>query len=208
MANGWSVSGKRIEVGPAFPAGKLVMDGELVTKLKSKGDFPVVIAGRGYTFKRKPGWPTPVQELISPAGTTVPFSKTHTAQILAPADAACATHPDARAAIVCARCGSFACSACSEADGTHCAACIAPMIAAHQRQQGDLVLMAPAFIFMVSGGLLGGLIGGGAAALAVAVARRLDSKVTKWVAALAIYLVAALLFVIAVGVLRHNLDHK
>jgi hypothetical protein len=44
----------------------------------------------------------------------------------APDGARCAAHPDVVSLLVCARCGSFMCSACG-ADGRQCVACLARM---------------------------------------------------------------------------------
>jgi hypothetical protein len=41
----------------------------------------------------------------------------------APPGARCAAHPDARAVLICPRCGGFMCAACEAAGGNRCASC-------------------------------------------------------------------------------------
>ena len=62
-----------------------------------------------------------------------------------------------------------------------------------------MVLLAPALIFIVTGGALGGLLGGGAGALAVSLAPRFESKLLKWGVALALYGLAGVLYVVIVA---------
>ena len=128
MGMGWSVSGRRVEIKAGFPAGKLAIDGTPVAKLKLNGEAPVDIDGRTYTFRRKPGILTPIVELIAPGGNPVPLSNKHTPRKPASAGSKCAVHLDMPAVIVCARCGKLACAQCCETDGTHCVACIQPMV--------------------------------------------------------------------------------
>src|SRR5262245_29427300 len=171
-ATGWSIAGRRVEVKPALPSGKLVVDGETAFKLKSKGEFPLSIDGRSYTFERKPGLMAPKDTLRAPDGRAVPPTPKHVPLARAEAGSLCAQHADRPARIVCPRCGSYACDACSGADATHCEACTQRLVATAEKQARDLVFMAPAFFFIVMGGAIGAMLGFAAGAAAVAVARR------------------------------------
>lgn len=202
MADGWSVGNKRIELKAGFPAGKLAVDGEALVKLKSKGEWPLSLDGRSYTFRRKAGLMGPTNELVAPDGQVVPLSSQHTPRKPALAGSVCGVHVSELAEIICARCGTFACAQCCSTDATHCAPCIAPMIETHKKHQANLILMAPGFVFMVSGGALGAMLGVGAGALAVAIARKLESWLAKWLVAIGLYAVAAIVFVVLVAMLR------
>jgi hypothetical protein len=202
MANGWSIAGKRLEIKPGFPAGKLVLDGETAAKLKAKGSFPLQIAGKPYTFERKQGLMVPKDTLRSADGQVVPPTSKHVPSVRAAAGSLCAQHTDRQALVECPRCGSYACDQCTGPDLTHCRACTERLLATAEKHARDLMFMAPAFLFVVIGGMLGALLGVGAGAAAVAIARKTDSAGLKWAAAIGLYVVAAIAFVVAAGALQ------
>ena len=202
MANGWSVGGKRLELKAGFPAGKLAVDGEVATKLKSKGSFPVQIDGCPYTFERKPGLLGPKDTLRAADGQLVPPTPQHVASRRAGAGSMCAQHVDVQALVECPRCGSYACERCAGADRTHCRACSERLLATAEKQARDLMFMAPAIVFAITGGALGATLGLAAGAGAVAIARRTESTGLKWGAAIGLYLLAAIVFVVVAAAVQ------
>ncbi len=198
---GWSVDGKRIEVRAGFPSGKLVVDGGAAVKLAGKGEWAIPIGTRTFTFRRKPGVMGPKDEL-SFEGEVVPPTPALVARRDAPAGGRCATHADVDGVITCARCGNFACVACTGADGTHCRTCLADLSTRARKDAAALVYGAPLLVFAITGGLLGGLFGGLAAAGAIFAARRIESTPLKVLAAIGLYALAIVGYVVAVGLIQ------
>jgi hypothetical protein len=71
----------------------------------------------------------------------------------------------------------------------------------HQ-EQADLVLMLPAFVFLITGGALGAMFGVGAATLSVRAARHIDRTPLKWAAAFAIYTVVGAIWIVTITAFR------
>ncbi|MHB8877182.1 MAG: hypothetical protein ACYC8T_26085 [Myxococcaceae bacterium] len=199
-AMGWSVDGKRVELRAAFPAGKLSIDGE-ETKLSASGVWPVKVGKRTLTFKRTRGFMGPKNELFM--GTDlVPATPKHVPQTLAPDGSLCAVHKEAAAAITCARCGSFTCEACSGPDLTHCRPCLAKLAAEAAKKAAAMAYLTPVVVFGLLGGLLAALIGGLAGAAVVTIARRSDSKAVKLGAAIGLYGLAVVVYLVLVVVIQ------
>lgn len=173
-----------MELKAGFPAGKLAIDGEVATKLKSKGTFPLQIDARPYTFERKSSLIGPKDSLRAADGQLVPPTPQHVANRRAGAGSMCAQHVERQALIECPRCGSYACEACTGADLTHCRACSDRLLATAEKQARDLMFMTPAIFFAIMGGALGAMLGLGAGALVVAIARKTESSAIKWGAAI------------------------
>ena len=87
------------------------------------------------------------------------------AHALAPAGAQCALHPQAAAAFICSRCGSFACNACrafgagSEGLCARCATASGPLASRSSRFLANLIdnlaVALPAILVVVGGAILG-----------------------------------------------------
>ncbi len=198
---GWSVDGKRVEVRAGFPAGKLVVDGGDELKLSAKGVWPVRLGKRTLTLKRTAAFLGPKTELFA-GPELIPPTPAHVGQVLAPDGSLCARHREAAALITCARCGSFACEACAGPDRTHCRTCLEGLAADAARKAAAAAYMAPVVVFGIGGGLLGALFGGVAGAAAVAIARKTESKALKLGAAVALYGVAAIAYIIVAVLIR------
>jgi hypothetical protein len=183
MAQGWSFAGQRVEFRAALPAGKLV-----------------VLAPPSKDFLHELKL-SPVLELFSPSGVLLPPAPRHVAPGPAPAGSVCPTH-QAAALGACARCGTFMCPSCAGADLTHCSTCFGTLHEAAQKNAAAMAYFAPVIVFAIMGGLLGGLFGGAAGVAAMAIAKRTDNKAVKIGAAVGLYTVAAILWIVIAVLLR------
>jgi hypothetical protein len=203
MAQAWSFAGKRVEFRAALPAGKLVVVAppsstpEHELKLSQKGEWTLPVAGQTLKVVRTQQFLAPKLELFSPEGTLLPFSPKHLAPSAAPAGSLCAPH-QATASYACARCGAFACETCRGADRTHCATCFQALHAAAEKNAAAMVFLAPAALFAVFGGLLGGVLGFAAGGAAVAIAKRTENRAVQILAAVGLYGLATILFLVFV----------
>jgi hypothetical protein len=201
MAQGWSFAGQRVEFRAALPAGKLVVlappskDFLHELKLSQTGEWTVPVAGQSIKVVRKRVAMTPVLELFSPPAPR------HVAPGPAPAGSVCPTH-QAAALGACARCGTFMCPSCAGADLTHCSTCFGTLHEAAQKNAAAMAYFAPVIVFAIMGGLLGGLFGGAAGVAAMAIAKRTDNKAVKIGAAVGLYTVAAILWIVIAVLLR------
>jgi hypothetical protein len=205
MATGWSIDGRRVEFGAAFPAGKLIVkqQGNATHELKlaSKGEWPLVVGDATFTVKREQKFLGPKTELLDGRGHRVPM----TAQAVLPKPAApgsqCATHQQA-ARYACARCGTFVCANCAGSDLTHCAPCVQRLLAEEDKNAAAMAYMIPAAVMVPLGGLLLGVLGALAGAGAVAIAKRTESKPAKVLAAIGLYAVAVVIWLIVLSQLK------
>ncbi|MBI5545496.1 MAG: hypothetical protein HY901_16545 [Deltaproteobacteria bacterium] len=198
---GWSVDGQRLELAAGLPAGKLRILGGGEIKLKAKGDFPVQLGARTLTLRRSQRFMGVRNELVTASDEVIPPTPRHVEQIKAPAQSRCAQHSEVSAAVTCARCGAFACSACS-VDGTHCAACLKRILDEANQHAAALAFASPIVVFGVLGGLLGALVAAPAGLAAVAIAKRTERKAIKVGAAVGLYGLATLLYVVLFALIR------
>lgn len=206
MAQGWSFAGKRVEFRGALPAGKLVVLGasgavEHELKLAQAGEWSLPVGTASLKVVRTRQFAGPKLELFSPAGRALPPSKQHLSPSPAPAGSTCAQH-HAAASYACARCGSFVCPSCAGADLTHCTSCFDAAHAAAAKDAAAMAYFAPVIVFGIAGGLIGGLLGGLAGAASVEVAKRTESRALKLLAAVGLYSVAAVLYVVVAAMIR------
>ncbi|MEW5742558.1 MAG: hypothetical protein AB1938_26810 [Myxococcota bacterium] len=207
MAHGWSIGGKRIEFRAALPAGKIVVvdspGGQPVheQKLAAKGEWEVPVGDKKYRLVRTPGFAAPKMDVFSPRGELVPPTDKHVAPAPAPAGSTCAPH-QAAARYACARCGLFVCEECAGADLTHCRKCIEGLVATAQKNAAAMAYMAPVLVFAIMGGLLGGILGALAGAGSVAIARRTENTALKLGAAVGLYALAVIVWVVIAAFLR------
>lgn len=207
MAQGWSFAGQRVEFRAALPAGKLVVlappakDFLHEVKLSQEGEWTVPVAGQPLKVVRKRKGLTPVIEVFAPGGTMLPPADRHVAQRPAPAGSLCPAN-QAPAIAACARCGTFICQACAGADLTHCASCFGTLHEAAQKNAAAMAYFAPVIVFGIMGGLLGGVFGALAGGAAVAIAKRTENKVVKIGAAVGLYALAAILWIVVAVLLR------
>ena len=205
MAHGWSIDGRRVELGPAFPAGKLVVkeNGQSVheQKLASKGEWELPVGGSTYKVVRVKGFMGPKTEVLDGRGRKVPPSDKHAAPSPAAAGSTCAPH-QAAARYACARCGSFVCTECAGADLTHCVTCCEKLTQEADKNAAAMAFLAPAAAFGIIGGLLLAVFGLAAGGVAVAIARRTESKPLKIIAAVGLYGVAIVAWLIVVAMIQ------
>lgn len=208
MAQGWSIGGKRIEFRAAFPAGKLAVvtppgtQPEHEVKLTTKGEWQVPVGEHTYRVVRTQAFMGPKIEVFSPRGELVPPAAKHVAPAVAPFGSMCATHSSVGAKYACARCGTFVCGECAGADLTHCRKCIEGLVAEAQKNAAAMVYLVPMPIFAVLGGCLGGVLGGLAGAAAVAIARKTENTALKVAAAVGLYALAIVLWVVIAALIQ------
>lgn len=188
------MDGKRIELHPGLTGGHLSVDGAMQEqKLPNRnGEVDLEGFGDNFVLRRKSGFAGATIELVR-GGVVIPNTTTHLPLRRAPSGALCAAHPAAAAAIACTRCGTFRCVPCVAADGMRCQPCFEKADAEARKNAAAMVYMAPAFVFIVGFGAIGGLIGGLAGAGAVAFARTNQPKVAKVGVAALIYGAAGIL---------------
>src|SRR3954471_21812547 len=96
MAFGWSIDNRRVELGAAFPAGKLVVKENNQSvheqKLSSAGEWTLPVGGATFQVKRVKGFLGPKTELFNARGEKVPPTTKHVAQSPAAAGSQCAAH--------------------------------------------------------------------------------------------------------------------
>jgi hypothetical protein len=209
MAQGWSVDGRRVEFRAAFPAGKIVvLEGASevhVEKLKAAGEWQLPVGGRSYTLKRTKGFMGPKTELFGTGGTAIPMTPKLVSPTPAPADARCATHQQ-QAGYACPRCGAFCCQDCAGPDLTHCGPCAKRQAEAAAKNAAAMAFMAPVPVFFFLGGPLAGLLTAAAGGIAVAIARRTESKALKIGAAIGLYGVATIVWLVVVALVMAAKD--
>ncbi len=205
MAQGWSVDGRRVQLGAAFPAGKIVVleNGASVheQKLSGKGQWPLSIGGAPFELKRTKGFMGPKTDLFNERGEKIPLSAKHVVPAPAVVGSLCAVH-SAAARFACARCGAFACPQCAGADLTHCKGCSDRLGQEAAKNAAAMAYFAPTVVLAVLGGALLGLLGAAAGAGAVAIARRTESKPLKILAAVGLYGLAVVSWVVAVMMIK------
>lgn len=203
----WSIAGKRVEFRAGFPAGKLVVTDkpkgtpEYELKLATKGEWQVPVGAHQVKVVRTSQFAGPKLELFGANGALIPPTEQHVVPGLAPAGSQCPTHQVA-ATYACARCGTFVCAQCAGADFTHCQKCLGSLTEVAQKNSAAAAYFAPVIIFVALGGLLGGLFAGAAGAAAVAIAKRTESKAIKLGAAVVLYGVAAIAWILIAASLR------
>ncbi|MFO0597122.1 MAG: hypothetical protein U0228_17545 [Myxococcaceae bacterium] len=205
MAAGWSIDGKRLEFGPAFPAGKLVVKegGATVHELKlaSKGEWTLAVGGQQFQVTRVQKFMGPKTTLVDGRGARVPMTDKPVVPAPAAAGSQCATH-QASARYACARCGAFVCPECAGSDLTHCRPCVERLLVEEDKNAAAMAYMAPVVVLGVFGGLLLAVLGALAGAGAVAIAKKVESTPLKVLAAAALYGVAIVLWVIIVAMIK------
>jgi hypothetical protein len=208
MAQGWSIAGKRVEFRAGFPAGKLAVTNgqkgappEHELKLASKGEWTLPVGPHQVKVVRTAQFAGPKLELFGPGGGLIPPTAAHVAPGPAPAGSVCPAH-QAPATSACARCGTFVCGQCVGADLTHCQTCLTALQTAAQKNAAAMVWMSPVLFFGIFGGLLGALFGGAAGAAMVAIAKRTENKAIKLGAAVVLYGLAAVLWLVIAASLR------
>lgn len=167
-------------------------------KIAAKGEWDVPLAGATYRFKRTRGFLGEQFELRAPNGELVPKAKKRITPLEVPPGSQCATHPADAATLVCARCGTFSCAACSGADLLHCRTCLQKELVEQQRNANAALYFTPAVLFMYFGGLLGVVLGLLAGAGASAFARRSENKALKILVAMGLYGVAFVVLLVLV----------
>ena len=190
MAHGWSIGGRRLELGAAFPAGKIVAreQGAVVfeKKLPRAGQLEAPLGGQTFTVRRTSGFMGPKTEVFDARGRRIPPSARPIQPGPAPLGSSCATH-QVGASYACARCGTFVCVDCAGADLTHCEPCLQRLNADADKNAAALAYMAPVVVMGALGGLLLAVLGLAAGGAAVAIAKKVESKPLKLVAAVALY---------------------
>lgn len=203
----WSIAGKRVEFRAGFPAGKLVVTDkpkgtpEFELKLATKGEWQVPVGVHQVKAVRTSQFAGPKLELFGANGALIPPTEQHLLPGLAPEGSQCASHQVA-ATYACARCGTFVCAQCSGVDFTHCQKCLGSLTEVAQKNSAAAAYFAPVLIFAVFGGLLGGLFAGAAGAAAVAIAKRTEHKAIKIGAAVVLYGIAAVVWILIAASLR------
>ncbi|MBL8950784.1 MAG: hypothetical protein JNK82_08415 [Myxococcaceae bacterium] len=205
MATGWSIDNRRIEFGAAFPAGKLIVkeSGQNVheQKLATKGEWQLPVGGASYKVVRVKGFMGPKTELFDARGRKVPPSDKHASPSPAAPGSTCPAH-QAAARFACARCGTFVCGECAGADLTHCQTCCDKMMKEADKNAAAMAYLAPTIVMGVVGGLLLALFAGGAGAIAVTIAKRTESKAVKIGAAVGLYTLAVVAWLIVVALIQ------
>jgi len=205
MAIGWSIDNRRLELGAAFPAGKLIVkeSGQAVheQKLSSAGEWSIPVGGGAFKAIRTKGFMGPKTELFDERGRKVPPSEKHASPAPAAPGSTCPAH-QAAARYACARCGTFVCNACAGSDLTHCETCCGKLMTEADKNAAAMAYLAPVIVMGVLGGVLLAILGGIAGAIAVAIAKRTESKPLKRVAAIGLYTVAVLVWVVLAAVIR------
>ncbi|MBX7115887.1 MAG: hypothetical protein K1X64_16275 [Myxococcaceae bacterium] len=204
MPQGWSVAGRRLEFGAAFPSGKLVVkhNGQVEheQKLASQGTWDIPVDGTTYRLVRTKGFLAPKTELFSHDGDKVPPTNKLVTPSPAAAGSLCAAH-GAAASSACARCGTFVCVQCAGPDRVHCQPCSERLITEAEKTAAAMAYLAPAPVLAIFGGLFLALLGAGAGLLAVFIAKRTESKALKIAAAVALYGVAVVVWLVLLAVL-------
>jgi len=191
---GWSIDGHRVELHPALRGVNLKVDGERRPEFKVSSKSPeyrLQLGEREVHIRCHRGRMQKV-EVTSRGHELFPSAK-HLTPVGAQPGSMCGVHPAAPAQIACLRCGTFACAECAAADGTYCPACFRRVSDESRAKSAALAYAAPAILFVALFGLLGGLLGGGAAALSYVVARRTSSRAVRLGVSIAAYLVAGLI---------------
>lgn len=203
----WSIAGKRVEFRAGFPAGKLVVTDkpkgtpEFELKLATKGEWQLPVGALLVKVVRTSQFAGPKLELFVANGALIPPTEQHVIAGLAPEGSQCPSHQLA-ATYACARCGTFVCAQCAAVDLTHCEKCFVGLSEIAQKNSAAAAYFAPVIVFAIFGGLLGGLFAGLAGAAAVAIAKRTEHKAIKVGAAVVLYGVAAVAWILIAASLR------
>ncbi|MBL8933273.1 MAG: hypothetical protein JNM69_01895 [Archangium sp.] len=203
----WSIAGKRVEFRAGFPAGKLVVTNtpkgtpEHELKLATKGEWQLPVGVHSVKVVRTSQFAGPKLELFGASGALIPPTDQHLVPGVAPEGSQCPSHQVA-ATYACARCGTFVCAQCAGVDFTHCQTCLASLTEVAQKNSAAAAYFAPVIVFAIFGGLLGGLFAGAAGAAAVAIAKRTEHKAIKIGAAVVLYGIAAVAWILIAASLR------
>jgi hypothetical protein len=207
MAQGWSIAGRRIEFKAALPAGKVVvMEGGAVTheqKLTQAGEWPLSVDGATFRLKRTRHFMGIKNELRDAQGALVPPTAKLVAQVAAASGSVCAAHQQP-ARYACARCGTFVCATCAGNDLTHCQPCCQRMTQDAAKNAAAMAYFAPVAILAILGGVLLALLGAAAGAGAVAIARRTQSRALKIAAAVGLYGIAVIIWLVIVAAITNK----
>lgn len=203
MQNSWSIAGKKLELKPGLRTNAIQIDGKEVGTFKRDQPYPLTVLERSFTvtWNTGLGGMTARGELRTADGALVPPSKEVVPLRAPPAGAMCARPGHDSALLSCNRCGDFCCKLCAP-DLTHCAKCFEAMSLAATKEAKDLALMGPAVLLMVTGGALGALLGFGAGALSMRLAKKIERPAAKWAVALGIYGVATVILLIVGAMLN------
>jgi hypothetical protein len=191
----WSVDGhwvmfsaltKTVVVRRGSIEGDIVVDAPV-----SSSAFEFTIHGAKYRFTKTSEFTSNIKLERIGAGF-IPESVGYHPRIDPSPGSCCATHEQAPAIRTCSRCGTFVCAECVGPDLVHCRGCFERLEQAAQRLPRVWVYTAPGFIFAVSGGLLGAMIGVLTGSLAYAAARQTDRRWLRVAMAAGLYLLGAL----------------
>jgi len=121
----WFVDGQRVEQrGDGKNAVLVVQGSPTPVRLAESGTTRFLVGTREVEASRRQGFLSS-ETTLSVRGEAIAAADEGDARREAPAGALCAGHPAAPAAMICTRCGAFACAECSALDGVRCRACAA-----------------------------------------------------------------------------------